>query len=93
MPSRPTEAQAEDQAEKYPVVSREWVGLAGVKDVSAVCRFLALQHHIDRRIDLRLVNILERKPAPLGVPSDVLSAQRKAAAIAQYIGDFRETNA
>lgn len=72
-------------AERNPVVSDKWVELAGTDDVEMVCRSLFLRHNIDRRIDIRLVDLQYRGAVPVNEIPDMTSVDARADAIANYI--------
>jgi len=83
-----SESEIAMMAERHPVLSAKWVELVGLQDAEMICRQLFLKHGIDRRIDIRLIDIQERgapSPRPAYDPKEVI---RKADIIAEYINNF-----
>lgn len=86
-----SEAEIAAMAERHPVLSAKWVELVGLQDAEMICRQLFLKHGIDRRIDIRLIDIQERgapSPRPGYDPREVA---RKADIIADYINNFTQS--
>lgn len=85
------EFQIATMAEKNPVVSTKWFALAGGEDVEMVSRELFLTYGIDRRIDVRLVDVIERGAIAPRTPYDLDKVKEKAKAIAEYIKNFTQS--
>lgn len=79
------------QAERHPIVSAEWTSLVGLQDVDRICQELALTHGVDRRIDMRLLDVQWRgQPTPITTPATPTSEiKAKAQGIRTHIGDYR----
>lgn len=80
-----SEEQVAFMAERNPVVSGKWIELAGMYDVEMICRDLFVKYNIDRRIDIRLVDVTERGMMPARKSYDSVDVSTKANAIADYI--------
>lgn len=92
---RPYGSKSENQvaslAERHPVLSRGWIDLVGMEDAEMICRTLFLKHGIDRRVDIRAVDIHERgaqKPNPEYSISEV---EKKATIISDFISGISQT--
>lgn len=82
------EAEIEVIAERHPVLSAKWVELIGLDHAEMICRMLFIKHGIDRRIDLRLLDLQTRAGLSPNPPYDARVIEKKASIIADYIKDF-----
>lgn len=80
--------QTEEMAERNPIMSSKWVELAGIDNVEITCRDLFFKYGIDRRIDLRLVDLLARGRISSLEPYDTKEVEINADKIAEYIKTF-----
>lgn len=77
-------------AERNPVISGKWANLVGIDDVEMICRYLVLNFDIDRRIDVRLVDLIQRgKISPYVLGNTI---EQKAEKIVDYINSFTRSS-
>ncbi len=72
-------------AERFPVLSAQWIEIAGMQHAEMICRSLLLKHAIDRRVDIRLVDIQARGALSPQPEYDSMQVEKKADAIAEFI--------
>lgn len=75
-------------AEKNPIVSAKWAELVGLNDVEMICRILFIKHTIDRRIDMRLLDLQPRGAVSYLPAYDAREIEKKADIIADYVRAF-----
>lgn len=75
-------------AERNPVVSSKWAQLVGVENVEMICRSLFMKHGIDRRVDIRRLNLMQRGAFTSQPLHDSIEVEKKAQVIADYINGF-----
>lgn len=89
---KPYGAKAETEiaqiAERHPVLSAKWVELVGIEHAEMICRMLFIKHGIDRRVDIRLLDLQTRAGLSPNPPYDERDIEKKANIIATYIKDF-----
>lgn len=87
--AKKSESEIALAAERNPVVSAQWVELAGLHDVEMVCRSLALNHGIDRRVDISPVKVQFRGKQSLPPEYNQTEVEKKSQAVSQFILNAR----